>query len=527
MAEHYVAWVLTPRAKVFGKNRYALSAVAAYGYKSQDISSQLNVSPATALLTIAKMWLTPANFAALEAVSTPDVAGETATYAILAYTHYDEDGTTVLADTLDDAVGATDLAKHIAYLDTKWAAAEAVLPALDGDDLNSVVITNFTAALRVADPGISISSPQFGNPVTDGGNNGALFTVNNLNNSGAGSFREAATTNVPRVVKIDVDGYVPLSSRIACAPNMTLYVPSDRRWGWKNYQVTGGADTIIYNVRGTLGTYDDPGGNCFYADDRTHIMNSLFALGNDGNLGILGEEIFVEKTMVGGCKVRTDARPQQNGKGIICIGPSVGVVGAQNVTFFKCASALNVDRNLTAFSGEFLNWLNGIVAHFGRHTDLQPRDSWVKANVMYSMYVRGGIYPNFASQQTTAYGYLSSGTNPNPQEFIDASGLYAEGNYHTGAPAATQFELAQLNSGELGIAWAESMYALLHDVEVGDMDTIETPSEWLASRVAEIGPVLPDNISTFFSELAGDFAGDSDQVMLEDYTDLPGAYADL
>jgi len=526
MAEHYVVYVLSPRAKLANLAKQVPSVVVAFpSIKFRDISSQLNVSPATALLTVVKLWLTPANFAALEAVSTPDVAGETATYAILAYTHYDTDGTTVLADTLDDVVGATDLAKHIAYLETKWAAAEAVLSSLTGDDLNSNVISQFTAALRVADPGISISSPQFGNPVTDGGNNGALFTITNLNDSGAGSFREAAVTNIPRVIKIDVDGYLPLSSRIACAPNMSLYVPPNRRWGWKNYQVTGGADTILYNVRATMGTYDDPGGNSFYANARTHIMNSLFALGNDGNLGILGEELFVEKTMVGGCKVATVARPLQNGKGIICIGPSVGNVGAKNLTFYKVASVLNFDRNPTCFSGEFANWLDGIVAHFGRHTDLVPRDSWLKANIMHSMYIRGGIYPSSASQFATAYGYLIP--NPYSQGFIDASGLYAEGNYHTGAPAATQYELVQLNSGELGIEWAESMYPLLHGVEVGDMDAIITPSTWLADRVAEIGPVLDDNITSFFKELAGDLNGDIDQLMLEDYTEISGAYTDV
>jgi hypothetical protein len=72
------------------------------------------------------------------------------------------------------------------------------------------------ASPAVAFPG----AVGFGSHAT-GGDNGPVYTVTNLNDSGTGSFRDAVSKS-NRVIDFSVSGYIQLSSAVSVASNLTI-----------------------------------------------------------------------------------------------------------------------------------------------------------------------------------------------------------------------------------------------------------------------------------------------------------------
>src|ERR1700741_4113179 len=57
---------------------------------------------------------------------------------------------------------------------------------------------------------------------TTGGRGGKVFIVNNLNDNGPGSFREAAEANVPRIIVFVVSGTIHLEKSVSIKGNATI-----------------------------------------------------------------------------------------------------------------------------------------------------------------------------------------------------------------------------------------------------------------------------------------------------------------
>ena len=86
-----------------------------------------------------------------------------------------------------------------------------------------------------------------GGKYATGGRGGEIYHVTNLNDSGAGSFRDAVSQS-NRIVVFDVSGTIELKSNVVCSSNITIAgqtAPGGSGITLKNYKFGMGGDNII------------------------------------------------------------------------------------------------------------------------------------------------------------------------------------------------------------------------------------------------------------------------------------------
>ncbi len=136
--------------------------------------------------------------------------------------------------------------------------------------LSSVPSLNVLAAANSASYLPAFPGAEGGGKFATGGRNGTVYHVTNLNDSGAGSFRDAVGAS-NRIVVFDVAGTIELKSDVVIKGNVTVAgqtAPGGKGITLKNYKVGLGGDNIILRFissrpgeRGTNADYDALGGS--------------------------------------------------------------------------------------------------------------------------------------------------------------------------------------------------------------------------------------------------------------------------
>ncbi len=128
-----------------------------------------------------------------------------------------------------------------------------------------------TGAQTIAFPG----AYGFGATAT-GGRGGSVYHVTNLNDSGAGSFRDAVSAG-DRIVVFDVGGYIVLQSAVSVSSNLTIAGQTAPGGGiglmGGEISLSGQSNVIIRNVRIRQGTDDaDTGKSDINIGDGSNII---------------------------------------------------------------------------------------------------------------------------------------------------------------------------------------------------------------------------------------------------------------
>lgn len=124
-----------------------------------------------------------------------------------------------------------------------------------------------------------------------GGRYGSVYHVTNLNDSGAGSLRDAVTTK-NRIVVFDVAGVIKLNSRLVFASNLYVAGQSAPGEGITVYgngvSFSGSTNTIVRYMRFRMGAGGDSGKDCAGVANGTNMIfdHCSFAWGRDETFSI-------------------------------------------------------------------------------------------------------------------------------------------------------------------------------------------------------------------------------------------------
>lgn len=140
------------------------------------------------------------------------------------------------------------------------------------------IITSAPGEKAIAFPG----AEGFGQYAT-GGRGGKVFIVSNLNDDGPGSFREAATAKVPRIIVFAVSGTIHLEKKLFIAGNVTIAgqsAPGDGICLADQPVSIGGDNIIVRYLRFRMGDKYQRGGmvdgngadDAFGGTRRKHII---------------------------------------------------------------------------------------------------------------------------------------------------------------------------------------------------------------------------------------------------------------
>lgn len=303
----------------------------------------------------------------------------------------------------------------------------------DGQDRNSVtnVDTDINGDARPSSPTLGAferngSAPpqpsQLAFPSAEGygkyavgGRQGALYRVTNLNDSGAGSLRDAVSSP-NRIVAFDVGGTITLTSDLTFAENIT-YMPETAP-GRVEIQTANSvavqANSIIRNlsVRNTAtgGTVD--AFRIWGIDEIQEniiIDRSTFYGGTDETVDFSGTGTGIVRDVT----LQNSIIARNNGSGGLLLWDN-----NQDISFYENLSALNNDRHFYASTGlaENIEVLNNIVYAFNQNFNVTAGS---QMDYVGNLFRAGDV-----AQQNGILAYFRLLTTTNPPVEALGDGLY-------------------------------------------------------------------------------------------------------
>ncbi len=260
---------------------------------------------------------------------------------------------------------------------------------------------------------------------TVGGRGGVVLHVTNLNDSGAGSFREALRTPVPRIIVFDVSGIINLESRVLMegqeygnvtvagqtAPEGGITITGGRIW-W------AGSDNVIVRYIKFRNGHTSDNGDCLTVARGSSIVidHCSFSYATDEALDVSGndtpanDKITLQKNLFGECK--TAMIVGANGRSVSAYG-SVSVL--RNATanvgwrFPKAGGALRLDvinnvhhnwrfRTINMDDNDY--FLNQINNYYGAgwntsRTGTTLHKTWTNLEMSPKIYSSGNVIDNY------------------------------------------------------------------------------------------------------------------------------------
>lgn len=242
-----------------------------------------------------------------------------------------------------------------------------------------------------------------GGAYTPGGRKGKILIVNNLNDSGPGSFREACETGGARIIVFNVAGIIKLKSPIRLrAPYVTIAgqtAPGD------GICITGASflidthDVIIRYMRfrrgqTDVGFRDDAlGGNCIGNIIIDHVSASW---GLDENMSIYRHVYNRDPITNKGKKLPTVNITIQNSifsEALDIYNHGFGAtIGGRNCSFIRNLFASNISRNCSIGMGYEFNFVNNVIFNWWNRT-IDGGDNTSKINIINNYFKPGPITP--------------------------------------------------------------------------------------------------------------------------------------
>ena len=239
--------------------------------------------------------------------------------------------------------------------------------------ITAVLAASMLAALAPQLPSVNAANPipafpgaEGGGRYATGGRGGSVVHVTNLNDSGAGSFRDAvAHTN--RIVVFDVGGTINLRSDVSCAGNITIAgqtAPGGGGITLRGGKIgMGGDNTIIRFVSSRPGENGVSECDAWGGSKGSNSMIDHCSIGwaNDEQFGLYsGEHQTVQYSLIGPSNCISYHAKGAHGFGIM--------MGSKNNTWHHNMIAHNISRNFRGKMGGALDYVNNVIYNWGYNT---------------------------------------------------------------------------------------------------------------------------------------------------------------
>jgi hypothetical protein len=284
---------------------------------------------------------------------------------------------------------------------------------------------------------------------TKGGRGGKVIYVTSLNDSGAGTLREALETSGPRTVMFKVAGTITLSNDINIAqPFITIAGQSAPGEG---VQIKGAMlkirthDIVIRYFKARIGDESNsssPADRDAITMTGTHgtevynviIDHSSLVWGPDiGGVAMLTDthNVTIQNTILGeglNLSNHPEGVPAQGGHSygtnITALGPQYGSGYPRNITLYRNLLTTSGARMPQVQGGEFVDIVNNVIYNWGIKG---PHGNPRKLNLVKNMLIKG--------PETTGLFVWQPGTNQSCCPTLTPGSVYEEGNVTEGFTA--------------------------------------------------------------------------------------------